>query len=164
MTPLALLHYLAKCLTGSSIIFLLAHVFDYHDIRWALISLVLVLTPDSKEAIPLALTQIKSNAVAGLACLFCLLFGPATPVSISVAFILTITFCTVLRLTAGYRSALAAVIIIMLHTDGIYHWNTALAREVSVIFGCSLGLLITFIYHRKLRDVREPEPLANLED
>jgi hypothetical protein len=51
---------------------------------------------------------------------------------------------------AGSRSALAAVVIIMLHEPGGHFWDAALQRAGSVVAGCFLGLVITFAFHRSL--------------
>ena len=51
---------------------------------------------------------------------------------------------------AGSRSALAAVAIIILHEPGPHLWDAAAERAAMVIAGCLLGLLITFVFHRRL--------------
>jgi flagellar biosynthesis protein FliR len=54
---------------------------------------------------------------------------------------------------AGSRSAIAAVIIIMLHdieTNQTDYWSITIARIVSVVVGCAIGLIVTLIFHRKI--------------
>ncbi len=58
-----LLIYAAKCVTGTALVFLLAKWWQYNDTTWCLISVLLVLSPDHKEAIPLAVNRIKANLV-----------------------------------------------------------------------------------------------------
>ncbi len=149
-----LLIYIAKCITGVALVFLLSSLLHYPDYGWCIISVILVLSPDSKEAVPLAVTRIKANLIGGLVSVLLLLFGTAGIFTISAAMAITIVLCYVFKLMAGSRSALAAVIIIMLHTMelGTTHgfWQTTLERIISVIIGCVLGLVVTFIFHQKL--------------
>ena len=148
-----LLIYISKCVTGCIIIFLLSWIFNYTDITWSIISVMLVLTPESDEAIPLAITRIKSNLIAGASSLLFLLFFPATPITIIVVIIVTILLCYKFKVMTGSRAAIAAVIIIMFH--GIEYnqhsfWSVTLERISSVVIGCSIGLLVTILFHKKL--------------
>lgn len=146
-----LLLYIAKCVTGCIVIFLLSWLFNYPDITWIIISVMLVLTPESKEAIPLAITRIKSNLIAGVTSLLCLLFFPATAITIIIVIVITILICYRLNIMTGSRSAIAAVIIIMLHGmqyDQLNFWTVTLQRIGSVVVGCILGLVITLLFHR----------------
>ena len=148
-----LLIYISKCVTGCIVIFLLSWFFDYPDITWSIISVMLVLTPESDEAIPLAITRIKSNLIAGAASLLFLLFFPANPITIIVVIIVTILLCYKFKVMTGSRAAIAAVIIIMFH--GIEYsqrsfWSVTLERISSVVIGCTIGLLVTILFHKKL--------------
>lgn len=161
ITPLLI--YIAKAVTGAVIVFTLSAVLKYPDVNWCLISVVLVLSPESKEAIPLALTRIKANVSGGLVSLFCILLGQPNVYTISLAFILTISFCYLFKVMAGSRSALAAVIIIMLHKEGHDYilWVTVLERVISVIAGCILGLAITYAFHRNFGKAPEILPQSD---
>ncbi len=148
-----LLIYISKCVTGCIVIFLLSWFFNYPDITWSIISVMLVLTPESDEAIPLAITRIKSNLIAGAASLLFLLFFPANPITIIVVIIVTILLCYKFKVMTGSRAAIAAVIIIMFH--GIEYsersfWSVTSERISSVVIGCTIGLLVTILFHKKL--------------
>jgi uncharacterized membrane protein YccC len=142
--------YIAKCITGWAIILILSEISGYKDISWCLISVLLVLSPDSKEAIPLAMSRIKANLTGALASSICLTLGSPTFITVSLAFILTIGFCHLFKAMTSSRSAVVAVIIVMFHNTGHYLWDAALERIISVISGCLLGLLITYLFHRKM--------------
>lgn len=144
-----LLVYIAKAVAGAVIVLILSKIFNYPDIAWCLISVELVLSPDNAEAIPLALTRMKANLSGGIVSLFCLLLGQPDVYTLSLAMILTILVCHMFKLMAGSRSAIAAVVIILLHKGGIGYslWGTALERVISVIAGCALGLIITYAFH-----------------
>jgi uncharacterized membrane protein YgaE (UPF0421/DUF939 family) len=146
-----LLLYILKCVTGSAIVFLLSWLFDYTDISWGVISVILVLTPESKEAIPLALTRIKANLLGGITSLVCMTFFPPNAFTIIAVIVMTIVGCYKLRIMEGSRAAIAAVIIIMMHgieTQQTNFWTITLQRIGFVIGGCVIGLLVTLVYHR----------------
>jgi uncharacterized membrane protein YccC len=145
-----LLLYMAKCITAVLVVFGLGRLFDYQEIIWPLVSAILVLTPDSAEAVPLAAARIGANLIASAASLVFMFFGAASVVTICLALCLTIGLCWLFRLMAGSRSALAAVIIIMMHEPGAHPWDAAVKRAASVIGGCVLGLIITFVFHWRL--------------
>jgi uncharacterized membrane protein YgaE (UPF0421/DUF939 family) len=121
---------------------------------WFLISVMLVLSPDSAEAIKLALTRIYANIAGGSASLFCLLIMPINVFTICVAISITIVLCYWLKIMDGVKSAIAAAIIIMLHDmsyGNIHFWDATLQRILSVLAGCALGLLITLVFHQQLK-------------
>lgn len=150
-----LLLYMAKCVSGVAVVFLLSSLLRYKDFGWCIISVILVLSPDNKEAVPLAVTRIKANLLAGAAATLFMLIGPPNILTISAAMVVTIGLCHLFNLMAGSRSALAAVIIIMLHSTELpaqpHLWAITLERIISVIAGCLIGLAVTFIFHQKLR-------------
>ena len=156
--------YILKCITGCIIVFSLSYFFHYPDISWCIISVMLVLTPESKEAIPLAVTRIKANLVAGVLSMLSLLVLPANAFTIILVIVLVIIACYKLDIMSGSRAAIAAVIIIMLHgleTESHNFWSVTLQRIGSVVIGCLLGLLITLVFHRnfikKNFEVEKPE-------
>ncbi|HEY2827926.1 MAG TPA: FUSC family protein, partial [Pirellulales bacterium] len=140
-----LLLYMAKCITAVVIVFALGTWLQYQEIIWPLVSAILVLTPDSQEAVPLAAIRIGANLIASATSLLFMLVGAANVITLSAALSLTIALCWLCRLMAGSRSALAAVVIIMLHEPGAHPWDAAVERAASVVAGCLLGLVITFV-------------------
>jgi len=145
-----LLIYIAKCVTGCLVMFAMGQAMTWLDISWVLISMLLVLSPDNSEAVPLAIVRVKANLLASLVTIMILLISPHPMMGICVAIAITIIGCHALNLMSGSRAALAAVIIIAMHPAGEYLWNTAAIRVFSVITGCMLALMLTFIYHREL--------------
>ncbi len=146
----SLILYAAKCITGAALVIGLGEVIQYHDVAWCLISVVLVLSPDSKEAIPLAVSRIKANLTGGSASLLCLLLGPPSLLTVGLAMAVTIALCQLFQVMPSSRTALAAVIIVMLHGPGSHIWDAALERISAVVVGCILGLLITFLFHQRM--------------
>lgn len=147
----SLLIYAAKCVTATLIVFILSSFLHYKDIGWCLISVILVLSPDGKDSVPLAFTRIKANIVGASVGLLCLLISPTNMWILSAALAITLSLCYFFKFDTAMRSALAATIIIMLHEEGKHLWDTALERVIAVLAGCTLGLLITFTFHFKAK-------------
>lgn len=149
--------------TGTLFVFYLSSVFHYGDIGWCLISVMLVLSPDGRDSLTLAITRIKAN-LAGVGVGVCfLLMGLPNMWLIASALVVTLAICYLLKLDAGIRSALAATIIIMMHESGKHLWDTALERIVSVLAGCVLGLLITTIFHFRVKPLTKSLPSGEQE-
>ena len=113
---------------------------------------MLVLTPESNEAIPLAITRIKANLIGGAASFLFLLFLPPNAFTIILVITISILVCYFFNLMSGSRAAIAAVIIIMFHGIEYSHesfWTVTLSRILSVIVGCVIGLLVTILFHRE---------------
>lgn len=142
--------YMVKCVAGFVSIALMGDLFDITDVTWAVISMLLVLSPDSKEVIPLTIVRIKSNLLASLISVVFLFFCPSVTLAIALAIIVTIIACEIFDLMAGSRAALAAVVIVSFHAPGPHLWSTALERVADVAAGCVVALLLTFIFHREL--------------
>ncbi len=147
----SLLTYAAKCVTATLIVFSLSSLFNYKDIGWCLISVILVLSPDGKDSLSLAFTRIKANIVGASVGLLCLLVSSNNMWILSIALAITLCFCYLFKFDTAMRSALAATIIIMLHEEGKHLWDTALERVIAVLAGCALGLLITFAFHFNIK-------------
>jgi len=146
----SLIIYAAKCATGSLAIFSIASLINFTDLSWCLISVILVLSPDAKDSVALAVTRIKANIVGAGVGVLCMLIYQPNMWMISLALVITLSLCYLFKLDAGIRSALAASIIIMLHQEGRHLWDAALERIVSVLAGCLLALIITFLFHFRM--------------
>jgi uncharacterized membrane protein YgaE (UPF0421/DUF939 family) len=145
-----LLVYIAKCVAGVIIVYLLSWLVNYSDKIWCLISVMLVLSPDGKDATSLAVNRIKANAV-GAAVGFAVLaiYNQSDIYAMCIGIALTVVACTFLKLEVATRSALAATIIILTHEAGRHIWDTAVERLISVMAGCVLGLVITLVFHSR---------------
>ncbi len=152
------LTYSAKCVTGTLIVLSVSKGFSsltYSDTLWALFSVLLVLSPDGKDTVTLALTRIKANLLgAGVGFIFITLF----PNDMNMWTISLVLFCTLgigylLKLDSTLRSALCAAIIITMPQHEVVSTTTPVARVISVIAGCLLGICITYVFHFKQRAV-----------
>jgi len=130
---------------------MISSIINYKDVAWCLISVILVLSPDGKDSLPLAFTRIKANFVGASVGLLCLLISPNNMWILSAALTITLALCYFFKFDTAMRSALAATVIIMLHEEGKHLWDTALERVIAVMAGCVLGLLITFAFHFNIK-------------
>ena len=149
----SLLLYAAKCCVGAVIIHGLASITGYISEFSGLVSLVLVLTPDSKEAVPIAILRMKANICGLTAAVIALVFGPMGLFTLCLALILCVVFCHLWKAMVGSRSAMAAAIIILWHKPGQHIWDTAVERLIAVFLGCAIGLALTLLFHRKLHGI-----------
>jgi uncharacterized membrane protein YgaE (UPF0421/DUF939 family) len=143
-----LLVYIGKCASGVLLCFGISLFFEkWIDYPWSLISVVLVMSPEGKDALDLALTRIKANFVGAASGLLIFLTQLPNPWDIMLGAALSLFVCDRLKLNAGARSTLAAMIIILLHGEGPHLWSSALSRVSAVIVGCLIALMVTFIFH-----------------
>jgi len=141
--------YAGKCITGALTVFIVGKLINYSDVAWCLISVMLVLSPDGRDSVPLALTRIKANFTGVAVGVFFLWVSMSNMWLISAGLLMTLALCYLMQLDTGIRSALAATIIIMLHEEGRNLWEAAFERIISVIAGCLLALAITFLFHNR---------------
>ena len=143
----ALLIYILKCVAGTLAVFSISILIHYKNLAWALISVILVLSPEGDDTVKIAFNRIKANAIGAGIGLLCLLSGYSNMWTMSLAVAITLVVSHFLNLDASTRTALAATIIIMLHQPGTHLWDTAVDRLIAVMAGGALGLLITFVFH-----------------
>src|SRR5262249_14260869 len=141
----ALMIYIIKCVAGTLAVFAISTLIHYKNLAWALISVVLVLSPERDDTIKIAFNRIKANAIGAGIGMLCLLTGYSNMWTICLAVAITLIASHFLNLDTSTRTALAATIIIMLHQPGTHLWNTAVDRLVAVMAGGGLGLLVTFV-------------------
>jgi uncharacterized membrane protein YgaE (UPF0421/DUF939 family) len=142
-----LMVYVLKTIAGIMLSFLLSFNIKQIDYTWCLISVILVLSPEGHDAIKLAINRIKANMVgAGVGILF-LLFPLANPLNLLLGASLSLYLCFLLKLEDAAKSTLAALVIILLYQDGNELIDASLQRLISVIAGCMIGLLVTYVFH-----------------
>ncbi|HTH56230.1 MAG TPA: FUSC family protein [Cyclobacteriaceae bacterium] len=143
-----MLVYITKCVIGVLLCSLLSlFLSEWIDYPWSLISVVLVLSPEGKDAVELAFTRIKANLVGASVGVLMLLSQLPWPWNIALGAALALFICDRLKLNTAARSTLAAVIIILLHHESGQLWSSAVHRVGAVITGCVIGLLITYVFH-----------------
>jgi len=138
--------YTLKCLVALSVGYWFFTRFPNHEFYWTLISLLLVMAPDSKDSVKLSFDRMKANTIGSITGL--ILFVMPRPVFflLSLGVIITITICSILKLMNVGRTALAAMLIVMIHEKNGNNWEVALERMGCVILGCIIALVVSFIF------------------
>jgi uncharacterized membrane protein YgaE (UPF0421/DUF939 family) len=139
--------YIVKCVIGTLAVFAISSLIHYKNLGWALISVILVLSPEGDDTVNIAINRIKANVIGAGVGLFCLLTGYSNMWTMCLAVTITLVASHYFNLDTSTRSALAATVIIMLHQEGTHLWSTAIERVIAVFAGGALGLVITFVFH-----------------
>ena len=140
--------YILECILGLCICYTLYKCFPQHQFYWSMISVVLVIAPNSKDSNRLALDRIKANILGSSIGLLLFLIRIPNLFLICLGVMLTIAICIFLKLHTALRPALAALIIVMVHEEGQNStWHIGLERMVCVLIGCIIGLLITLAFN-----------------
>jgi uncharacterized membrane protein YgaE (UPF0421/DUF939 family) len=144
--------YIIKCLLGLVICYIFYTSFPQYPFNWALVSVVLALSPDhsNKQAFSRMIANLLGAGV-GLLVYFIPLPNLAL---ICMGAVLVIALCFIFKLTDIVRIALAALVIVMLQGEKIKHWYIPLERMMCVIFGCVVAVILTVVFnslpmHRK---------------
>lgn len=106
----------------------------------------MVLAPDWDNSITLPIARIKANITGALLGLFCFTLPLSQLTQLCIGVVLTIAVCTILRIPTSTRSALAALVIVLLQEMGKPMWSYALQRIAAVLLGCLVGLALTLSF------------------
>ncbi len=147
-----LLLYIVESLIGTGIGYSLYHLYPVLG-NWSLISVVLVLAPDRKDAITLAVSRIKANLVGAAVGLGLFYLHPINFPVICVGLAISIVICDWLGIQAATRTATVAILIIVLHEPGKHLWEIAAERAGGVVLGCLIGVMITYLFHLLVQSV-----------
>ncbi|MES2799866.1 MAG: FUSC family protein [Bacteroidota bacterium] len=134
--------YASRCIIGFLIGYLLSLQFPQYDLFWAMLSIILVISPDEKEARQITIDRVKSNFIGSLSGLMVFFLDTTEVVKTSIGIFVAIVFCKIFNLMSVARTAVVTVVIII-----IGHQTTTLIapieRFISVFVGCMIGLSIT---------------------
>lgn len=139
----AYLRYAIECLAGTAVCYGLYTRFPRYPFYWSIVSVLLVLDPDEKESVRLALDRMKANitgATVGLVAI--LTAGRIGLLALSTAVAATLAACLILRLGKATRSALAALVIVTMTAENP-SWRLGLNRMICVVVGCLVAIIIT---------------------
>lgn len=138
--------YTLECVVGLGLGYLIQQ--NYHIIgTWCMFSILLVVSPDHKDAVNLAVNRINANIIGAFVGLGLLYFYPITFPMLALGTIVTLISCEMLKLQHVARSAMIAVLIITSHEQGKHFWDVALERASGVIVGCIIGVALTYSFH-----------------
>ena len=150
--------YLLKIITAVLLCFVLSLWVSQVDYIWALISSVLVMSPEGKDAVELSVIRIKGNIIGCLVGVLFLFAALENPTNIIAGASVALFACHRFRLMAGARSTLVALIITLMQTDSTDHWGAAVSRVAAVVAGCGIALFATHLVHNVFRLQFSAEP------
>jgi len=138
--------YALKCTLGAAICYVLYSQFPQFPFFWSIISVVLVISIENDNRLPF--TRIKANMVGGTIGL--LLFFIPIPIMLSICLgvFLTVVAGIFLKLGISTRTAMAAMLIVLVQEEASHSWLVAIERVGCVAAGCLVGLLITLAFNR----------------
>ena len=138
--------YIVECIIGVCIGLTIYKIFPVVG-GWCLFSIVLVLTPDRKDAISIAINRIKANVLGAAIGLILYYFSPINIAMICGGITVGMVCCEFLSLQSATRATTVAILIITTHEPGPNFWNIAMERAIGVIIGCLIGVALTFLFH-----------------
>ena len=145
--------YILKCIIGASFCYWLYYFFPTHQFNWSIISVLLVLAPDKYDSNKLAFDRMKANLTGASVGLLSFLLYPPNIFSLIISIIVTILFCSFIKLGGPTRSALAALVIVLLEEKELTNWQAATDRMICVVTGCIVALVLTYIFHHNERNL-----------
>lgn len=149
--------YIAKMITAVLLCFVLSLWVSQVDYIWALISAVLVMSPETsaglgtrQNTVELSVIRIKGNIIGCSVGVLFLFAALENPVNIIAGAIVALFACHRFKLMAGARSTVVALIITLMQTDSTDHWGAAISRVAAVVAGCGIALFATHLVHNVL--------------
>ncbi len=138
--------YATRCIIGVVICYILFIYFPELPFQWSVVSVVVAISPDNSPS--LAVDRMKANLL-GCAIGFGLFFIPAPNLlMLCLGVILVIITGLYLQLHGSLRSALAAIVVLMVDSTHAHDWKLALGRLSCVIIGCLIALLVTIGFNQ----------------
>jgi uncharacterized membrane protein YccC len=137
--------YLLKCLIGVGICYWLYVAIPRYPFYWAIISVVLAISPDNTNR--MAYDRMKANLLGcatGLGLYF--LHLPDFP-ALVIGITLVISIGMAAKMPATIRSALSALIIVIINERKQGEWDVPIQRVICVVVGCLVALLLTLVFN-----------------
>jgi uncharacterized membrane protein YgaE (UPF0421/DUF939 family) len=138
--------YLIKVILGVIICYILYKSVPQYPFYWSLVSVVIATSLD--RSTDQAYDRIKANVLG------CVVGASLYPIQLPELLIICLGVVIIVFLAIGFkitstlRSALAALIIILLQAETTKHWYIALERVVCVVTGCVVALLLTLFFNK----------------
>ena len=138
-----LMIYGIRCIIGFLIGYKLYLEFPEFELYWTIISILLVISPEGKDSRKLTVERVKSNLIGSSVGLLCFMLPAPEVVMMVLGIVLSILICYLFDLMNVARTAVVALIIVVIHEQETMTPFAAIERFVSVTLGCLIGLAIT---------------------
>jgi uncharacterized membrane protein YgaE (UPF0421/DUF939 family) len=145
--------YLVKAILGTAVCYYLYRIFPGRQFQWSIISLLLVLTPNDSDSNKLSIDRTKANITGSSIGLIFYLMHQPNFLTIAGAVVTTIIAGTVIRLGNATRTALAALIIVMILEKENDTALFAFERMMCVFIGCLVAMILTFAFGPLVRKI-----------
>ena len=138
--------YILKCLLGLSICYFFYQRYPHLEVNWSMISLVIVLSPNDDEAHKFAWDRIKANIIGSMVGLTLFFIHDPNLFTMCLGVIATILICQFLTLGPATRSALAALLIVLVQEKADHSWQAGWQRMIFVLLGCFVAIALTYFF------------------
>jgi uncharacterized membrane protein YccC len=138
--------YILEFLVASSVAYLLLTLFPEHSLLWSMTSIALVLTPKSEESIALIYGRITANILGSLVGFVIMLIHEPNIYLFCFGAVATVLLSKYLKVYTTVRSAVAALVLIMIPAYHEPRTMMAIERILCVIVGCVIALLVTILF------------------
>ena len=135
--------YAIRCIIGFLIGYVLYLEFPEFELYWTIISILLVISPEGKDSRRLTVERVKANLVGSSVGLLCFMLPAPEVVLMVLGIVLGILICYLFDLMNVARTAVVALIIVLIHEQETMTPFAAIERFVSVTLGCLIGLAVT---------------------
>ena len=149
VSSLEFYEYNAKCFVGVTVGYVLYKAFPQYSnlYLWMLLSILLSITHDNSSKV--AYDRMKGNILGSAVGLFAFfLHNPPNLLTICIGVAVTIAICFKLKLLGVSRTALVALVIVMLYEEANSSWDWAVYRMATVVAGCLIGLVINYAFRK----------------
>lgn len=150
--------YSVRCIIGFIIGYTIYVSLPDYEGYWTLLSILLVITPEDKDAKRLSIERMKANLIGSSVALILFLIHKPNLLLILIGVMAIIVVCYGLNLLNVARTAMATLIIVLIYEQATTSWLGAVERLVCVVTGCLIGLGITLSTAWMIEKVRgQPE-------
>ncbi|MCO6460654.1 MAG: FUSC family protein [Saprospiraceae bacterium] len=149
--------YALRCIIGVVLCYVLFIYFPHLPFQWSMVSVVVAISPDNK--VSLAIDRMKANLLGCAIGFFLFFIHPPNLILLCIGVIMVIITGLYFELQGSIRSALAALVILMLYNGPVHDWTLAFNRLICVVIGCLIALIVTlsFNYIFKLLNIKSSE-------
>jgi len=135
--------YAVRCIIGFIIGYTIYVTLPDYEGYWTLLSILLVITPEDKDAKRLSIERMKANLIGSCVALILFLIHRPNLFIILIGVMAIIVICYGFNLLNVARTAMATLIIVLIYEQETTSWLGAVERLVCVVTGCLIGLGIT---------------------
>jgi uncharacterized membrane protein YccC len=149
--------YILEFISATVVCYALYISYPQHRLIWAMTSVSLVLTPRSEQSRALIYNRIKANLMGAFTGLLIMMVHKPGIAVFCLGAVLTILLSNMFNIMDSVRSALVALIVIMIPEYRESSYVVALERVVCVITGCVIAFFVTYLFDFILLKLSGPD-------